>query len=59
MRMTLHEIVLISTVVAIIVVGAGVKYFRDSQRMKQRTVAAETTPKPAPQRPAYLPAKKR
>lgn len=59
MRMTIHEIVLIGTIVAILLVGAGVKHFRDAHRLRQEITIAAPTPQPTPPRPPYLRKKKR
>jgi hypothetical protein len=51
--MTLHEIALVGTVVAVLLLGAAVKHYRDAHRLVDPAASA-ATPKPKPVTPPYV-----
>jgi len=53
MKMTFHEIALVGTVVAILLLGAVVKHYRDRHRPVDAAANA-ATPKPKPVTPPYV-----
>ena len=53
MKMTLHEIALVGTVVAVLLLGAAVKHYRDAHRLVDPAASA-ATPKPKPVTPPYV-----